>query len=80
MLFHDYFLSCNFWTVNPGKPPQMRSGILARLGYRLLTIFTVGLWLIERFLHIKLPASRFLSPYIVSIWRVGDVPASPNSP
>ena len=80
MLHHDYFLACNFWTVNPGKPPQMRAGFVPRVVYRLLTLITVATWLAERHLRVRLPAIKRFSPYIVSIWRVADAPRSTNSP
>lgn len=69
-LFLDYFVSCNFWTVNPGKGADAPRGPLKRFGYRLLTMFTVAIWLFERCVGVNLPATRSLSPYVVSIWRV----------
>jgi 2-polyprenyl-3-methyl-5-hydroxy-6-metoxy-1,4-benzoquinol methylase len=80
LLFNDYYVTCNFWTVNPGKPPDMRTGLLARLVFRALTLFTVAVWLFERAFGVRLPATRRLSPYIVSIWRVGEQPDSANAP
>jgi hypothetical protein len=69
-LYIDYFVSSNFWTVNPGKAEDGRRGIAKRLGYRLLTLSSVAVWLVERMLRIRLPATRVLAPYVVSIWRV----------
>jgi SAM-dependent methyltransferase len=72
LLFNDYYVACNYWTVNPGKPPDMRAGLIPRLAFRLLTLITVATWLFERTFRVRLPATRRFSPYIVSIWRVGE--------
>jgi 2-polyprenyl-3-methyl-5-hydroxy-6-metoxy-1,4-benzoquinol methylase len=72
ILFNDYYVACNYWTVNPGKAPDTRTGVWPRLAFRVLTLFTVAIWLLERTLRVRLPATRQFSPYIVNIWRVGE--------
>jgi 2-polyprenyl-3-methyl-5-hydroxy-6-metoxy-1,4-benzoquinol methylase len=79
LLYLDYFVGSNFWTVNPGKGAEADHGIVKRVGYRLLTFFTVATWLLERGLRIRLPATRLLAPYVVSVWRVAPRAAAKSA-
>lgn len=76
----DYFTSCNFWTVNLGKGEDVRPGFFKRFAYRCLTLITMAAWLLEMALRTRLPATRLLSPYIVSVWRVAAPPAGSTVP
>jgi 2-polyprenyl-3-methyl-5-hydroxy-6-metoxy-1,4-benzoquinol methylase len=79
-LFNDYYVACNYWTVNPGKAPDARTSLVPRLAFRALTLLTVATWMIERTFRTRLPATRRFSPYIVNIRRVGASEHSVTTP
>lgn len=63
----DYFLSNEFWTVNPGQlnPASFRS-VFGHRTVRCLGTVSRAIWALEE-AGLKLPASRIFSPYIVCI-------------